>query len=199
MRRGSRRSVRLDVLCAMLLMTSAISAVAQPSDNLNRRFDEAERQIVRLTPTAFPDLPAGVVRELERRGCTIPQEASSRRPNNIIKGEFARRGQTDWAVLCSVNGISTILVFWRGVGVSPAVLAPVEDRHYLQTITETEIGYSRGISVVGREYILQNHRAFGGPTPPPINHHGIDDAFVGKASVTWYFYGSKWLSLCGAD
>jgi hypothetical protein len=31
---------------------------------------------------------------------------------NVIRGEFARVGQLDWAVLCSRDGHSTILVLW---------------------------------------------------------------------------------------
>ena|SRR5256885_1822750 len=85
----------------------------------------AETQITRLSPTAFPELPANLVQELQRRGCTIPQEAySETQPNNVIKGEFARPGQTDWAVLCSVKGVSTILVFWNASEINPAAIAP---------------------------------------------------------------------------
>jgi hypothetical protein len=32
-----------------------------------------------------------------------------------------------------------------------------------------------------------------------VHDHGIDDAFLGKASVTWYFYQGKRLRLQGAD
>src|SRR5437773_4814742 len=73
-----------------------------------------ETQITRLSPAAVPELPANLVQELQRRQCTIPQEAVQKKPNNVIKGEFARPGQTDWAVLCSVKSVSTILLFWNG-------------------------------------------------------------------------------------
>ena len=68
------------------------------------------------SPAAFPELPANLVQELQRRQCTIPQETFSKKRNNVIKGEFARPGQTDWGVLCSVKGVSTILVFWNEIG-----------------------------------------------------------------------------------
>jgi hypothetical protein len=44
-----------------------------------------ETRIVRLRPAAFPELPANLVQELQRRQCTIPQETFSKRRNNIIK------------------------------------------------------------------------------------------------------------------
>jgi len=52
-----------------------------------------EKYIVRLPPAAFLELPANLVQELQRRQCTIPQEATSaKKPNNVIKGEFTRAG-----------------------------------------------------------------------------------------------------------
>ena len=183
------------LLAAMLVSPSC----SQPPADHKRRFDEAERRIVRLRPTAFPELPGNVARELQRRGCTVPQEAYTKRPHNVIKGEFAKPGQTDWAVLCSVKGVSSILVFWNGSERSPAAIASLEDRGFLQGITADEIGYSRGIRSVGKDFIMGHYQAYGGPLPPPIDHQGIDDAFIEKASATWYFHGGKWLKLTGAD
>jgi len=40
----------------------------------------------------------------------------------------------------------------------------------------------RGTSPVGREFIMRHYHAYGGIKQPPIDQ-GIDDAFVGKASV----------------
>jgi hypothetical protein len=182
-----------------LFLFPATPIHAQLPDDLKRRFDDAERRIVRLSPTAFPALPGNVVRELQRRGCTIPQEAYTKKPSNVIRGEFARPGQTDWAVLCSVKGVSSILVFWNGSDKNPAILAPMEDRGFLQGITADQIGFSRGIAPVSKEFIMRHYQAYGGTKPPPIDHQGIDDAFIEKASVTWYFYGGKWLKLSGAD
>src|SRR5437773_8891389 len=110
-----------------------------------------EAQITRLSPAAFPELPANLVQELQRRGCTIPQETFSKKRNNVIKGEFAKPGQTDWAVLCSVKGVSTILVFWNGSEKNPASLASREDIGYVQFIGGDQWGYSRGIDAVGKD------------------------------------------------
>ena len=69
-----------------------------------------------------------MVHELQRRGCTIPQTAFTKKPHNVIRGEFAKPGQTDWALLCSIKGVSTILVFWNGSEKNPAEIAKMEDR-----------------------------------------------------------------------
>jgi hypothetical protein len=163
-------------------------------------FAEAqEARIVRLSPAAVRGLPPNLVKELERRGCTIPQETVTKKSNNVIKGQFARPGQTDWAILCSVKGVSTILVFWNGSEKNPAAIAPMEDRIYIQAFKKSQFWYSRGISPVRRDFITHHHDAYGGPKPPPIDHQGIDDRFVGKASVVWYYYDGRWLRLAGAD
>ena len=186
------------MLAGLAAIATALSFGQLPED-LKRKFDEAERRIVRLPPTAFPELPANVIRELQRRGCTVPQEAYTKKPHNVIKGEFAKPGQIDWAVLCSVRGVSSILVFWNGSEKNPSAIAPAEDRNYLQGITAEQFGFSRGITSVGKGFIMKHYRAYGGPTPPPVGHQGIDDAFIEKGSRTWYFHGGEWLQLTGAD
>ena|ERR1051326_3183044 len=158
-----------------------------------------EARIVRLPPAAIHQLPTNLVKELQRRQCTIPQETYTKRSNNVIKGEFAKLGQTDWAVLCSVKGVSAILVFWNGSEKSPASLAPMEDRIFIQGFRKSEYSYSRGIRPVGRSFITLHHNAYGERPLPPINHQGIVDTFTEKTSVVWYSYQGQWLKLSGSD
>ncbi len=191
--------MRAALLSIMLAVTLAVRSLAQARGELEKKFDEAERHIVRLRPADFKELPSNLVRELERRSCTIPQEAYTKLRNNVIRGELERRGQTDWAILCSVNGFSSILVFWKESENNPAEMARAEDRNFLQGMGGDKIGFSRRISAVGKNFIMRHYRAYGGPTPPPIDHQGIDDAFVEKASVTHYYYKGKWYKLTGAD
>jgi hypothetical protein len=78
-------------------------------------------------------------------------------------------------------------------------LQSAEDHIFLQDLGGNQLHYSRGISPVRTGSIMQHYQAYGGPTPPPIDHQGIDDAFIGKGSETWYFHRGKWLKLTGAD
>jgi hypothetical protein len=184
-----KRPVRRTILILITFVASVSLSFAQGTP----------ARIVRLSPTAVRELPANLARELQRRGCTIPQEQHSKRTNNVIKGEFAKRGQKDWAVLCSIKGISTILVFWNGSEKNPAPIAPTEDRIYIQAFRKDQFSFSRGITPAGRDFIRLHHDAYGGLTPPPIDHQGIKDAFIEKASVVWYFYKGQWLKLSGSD
>src|SRR4051794_21268719 len=156
-------------LASTVMSLAATSLVQQP-----------QTRIRRISPTAVRDLPANVAGELQRRGCTIPQEQYSKKINNVIKGEFARPGQRDWAVLCSLKGVSTILVFWNGSAKNPAMIAPMEDRIFIQGFKKSESAYSRGIKTAGKSFITLHRNAYGGSQLPPINHQGIDDAFIEK-------------------
>jgi hypothetical protein len=164
------------------------------------RWREADSATIRLSPAAYPRLPRRVRRDLRSRGCTIPQTFADTRPHNVISGEFARRGQTDWAVLCSRNGVSSILVFWGGSAKSVGEIARGADRNFLQVVGRNgEIGFSRSITTVGRGYILNHYRVYGGPKPPRIDHQGIDDGYLEKASYVLYYHRGKWLELQGTD
>jgi hypothetical protein len=110
------------------------------------------------------------------------------------------KGQKDWAVLCSRKRKLSILVFWGGSVRKVSATAVSPDIEFLQGIGGPgNIGFSRAISAVGRDYILKHYREYGGRKPPRIDHKGIDDAFVGKASEVHYYYRGKWLELQGAD
>ena len=185
-------------LRALVFLTAGIAHVASSQQGIEK-IRRAELQVRRLPPSAFPELPKRITQELERRGCTIPQVSADKTQQNVIKGEFTSKGPTDWAALCSLNRVSTILIFRNASEREPLELAPQSDADNLQSGGGTAIEYSRAISAVGREYILEHYRAYGGPKPPAINHQGINDAFVGKASVVRYFYAGKWLELTGAD
>lgn len=158
-----------------------------------------EIEKVLLPPSSFPQLPVGIRKELEKLGCKIPQPSFPKEPHNVIQGEFARPGQKDWAVLCSKEGISTIVVFWEESTACSDKISPAKDRSYFQGMGNGSIGYSRAIRAVGEKYISDHYERYGGTKPPPVDHQGIDDAFVGKASGVRYCHQGKWLILTGAD
>jgi hypothetical protein len=151
----------------------------------------AGEEVARLSPAVFAELPVNVVAALERRGCTIPQHAESSRRANVIKGEFARPGQTDWVVLCSRAGHLETIVFWNGLAAKMEIVFSLQVPDPLRSPFETEI------APVSRDYILDHCRA-GGVEPPPIDHQGIETS-TGMSSGIQYFYRGKWLLLPGAD
>src|ERR1700729_1325231 len=120
-------SILLPVRSTLLVACIAACCSAQIPNTPPRAWDVADRDVVRLSPAHFRELPTNLVAELQRRGCTIPQVPMVDGPHNVIKGEFRKPGQTDWAVLCSVNRISSILVFWNGSEKNPGEVERQKD------------------------------------------------------------------------
>lgn len=171
--------------------------LAIPQDR--EAWEKANAKVRRLSPAAFKELPNAVREKLEELGCVIPQTFLGGEPHNVIRGEFARKGQEDWAALCSIERKSSIRVFWGGPVRCEEKFEPVEDLLSLQGVGEGKIGYSSLITPADKNFIERHYKAYGGPQPPVITHQGIDHAFVGKASVVLYCHEGKWLRLTGSD
>src|ERR1041385_1977508 len=189
--------MRKKVALRPTILLPVVIAVASPNTiDAQDPWLKADAEVVRLSPTAFPELPSRVSRELVRLGCTIPQAKELATRHNVIKGDFGRSRQTDWAVLCSRERISSILIFWGGSAKSFSEIANISDDVFLQTIDGGgTIGFSRTIAPAGREYILEHYRAYHGPRPPPLSHQGIDDGFLEKGSTVYYHYRGRWREL----
>jgi len=150
-----------------------------------------------LKPSAFADLPPAIASVLRARDCLIPQPGPDG-AHNVIRGEFFAKGQTAWAVLCAAGGNSAILVFRGASDSHPAEVEKSSDEIYIEK-TGAGVWYGRQLRAVGRKFIVDHYDALGGPRPPPIDHQGIDDEFLEKASVVHYWYRGQWLRLTGAD
>lgn len=161
---------------------------------------KANAEVVRLSPTAFPELPIRISRRLLKLGCTIPQSKELTTRHNVVRGNFQRPKQTDWAVLCSRKRTSSVLIFWADSPNLFSEIAKIADDVFLQTIDgQGTISFSRIIMPAGKEYILEHYRAYHGPKPPPLNHQGIEDGFLEKGSTIYYYYRGRWRELQGAD
>jgi hypothetical protein len=147
--------------------------------------------ITRRNPRDLTDVPAAVRDELTRRGCTIPQADFDRDGRNVIRGNFFGTG-TDWAVLCSRHGASSILVF-QGATVHSDMVRRT-DTDFLQGDSRGGQVFSRAIRTLSPKLIQEYERLddMKGPSP---THDGISDAFQGKASDAWYWYRGKWIAV----
>ncbi|MGE5322126.1 MAG: hypothetical protein ACM3SW_04660 [Actinomycetota bacterium] len=175
----------------VLLVFLVVPLVA--AQHTREDWSRAEEAIVRLKPDAFPNLPKHVRTALAQRGCTIPQpyDAGAER-NNVLRGHFISSGTTDWAVLCSHQKRSSILIFRAGHSAQVASIGDEPDSQYLQVVDGgRKIGYSRLLTVATARQILK-HFAH-------ANRDGILDSFTGKASLLWYLSGGKWMKVPAGD
>lgn len=162
-------------------------------------WEEAEKEIKLLEASSFKHLPKNIIKKLEIKGCAIPQAYEIEKPHNVIKGQFAKQGQTDWAVLCSKNSSTTLLVFWGGSTQCSSEMEKEKNINGLQGMGGGEIGYSRYISSVNKKQIQKYQEYHETTILQPLLHEGIDVAFLGKASYVRYCYKNKWIFFSGAD
>lgn len=176
------------IVLALLLLGFAQE---RPTD-----FDRAEREIVRVAPTYYLGLPSAVRDALDVRGCTVPQTWGEVWPSNAVRGHFVGASSDDWAVLCSIRGSSSILVFSRGKVVASLARSP--DRQHLAGILPGRAAFERHIDRIAPRAIRDYCRAFEQQCPP-IRHDGIEDSPKSNVSEIRYFDGAKWIVLQGAD
>jgi hypothetical protein len=165
-----------------------------------------EREIVRLPPSAFTELPIPIQKDLTDRNCTIPQvyDYAGGQPRNVISGSFQDSHRSDWAVLCSIASQSRILIYKAGSATDvyevPKSLGPDSDS------IQGGLGFSRIIDTAGPEMIrsykqesarLSGENASDGSPSPPIEHDGIEDGLYEKASSVLYWHDGDWLVLPG--
>jgi hypothetical protein len=161
--------------------------------------DSAAAVVPRLAPSAFPELPGRVRADLASRRYRIPQTYGAGDVHNVINGEFIQPGENDWAVLCSRDDTSRILVFRRGRPDHVDELAARADRIYMQGIGNGKVGFSRMLTVADSAYIHTHASRYGCGFPPQLNHAGINDISLEKASEVWYWYGGRWWQSQGAN
>lgn len=178
------------------VLTIVLSSLLQHGSLAAHDWERANVATVRLKPAIFSELPATIRQDLERRGCEVPQTFSNKIPHNVIRGRFTSISEIDTAVLCSKRQISTILVF-RGSSISAVTeLATRPDREFLQVESAGNVvGYSRALGVAGPMYIRRHYREGKGAKLPQLNHDGINDIFIEKGSVVWFWYAGRWLQL----
>ena len=174
----------------------------------NRIWIIADSMTLRLPPSRF-NLPDSIISYLETNGYTIPQIWFEKKTHNVISGSFSKAGQRDWAVLASKNRISSIMIFWNGSVHDITELEKMTDESFLQVVAKDSIGFSRYIStadtatILGYQRMWKNYaEEYGGDYDIDISiidHDGIEEAFVEKASGIHYLHNKNWLRFSGAD
>lgn len=146
---------------------------------------------IRLLPVAsFPQLPSAVANQLDARGCMIPQTYEANGPENVITGSFQKPGSDDWAALCSVRGVTTLLVFFQSDFSHPIALRHQLDNQWLGVELSFAYGSAWGILAVPPRAVPRTYQ---------MNHDGIEDAFVEQSSVIHYYSHGHWTTLEGDD
>jgi hypothetical protein len=114
----------------------------------------------------------------------------------VIHGSLERPGSVDWAVLCSVHGEVSLLVFFSGGSPSqPAVLATARETERLQAHDLTgELGFDWGIDSATPQRI---HDAQAGMAhrPAPPDHDCVADSVIDHRTVYHLYRDGAWVKL----
>jgi hypothetical protein len=196
--------VRVMVGAALVALGSASSgasntATLQGGQTGLPDWDKANEAVRRLPPSAFRELPSFISSYLQRRGCTVPQHVAAQHASSVLSGSFTSPGQIDWAVLCSVRRVSTILVFRNGSTGPVAELARRDDRNSLSGQGDGTAAYDREIDVAAPGEIEAYKERYKTWSPTAkFDHDGIEDGSEHGSSI-FYWSGKYWYEFPGAD
>jgi hypothetical protein len=177
---------------------------AEPTLLDSDRWADAATRVVRLSPDSSPNVPVDIRRRITADGCTVPQRWTPRNdslergfdglvrgyeptappvaPTNLISGEFGAEGQRDWAVLCSINGRSSIRVYWGGPSACQTAFELIEDVRLLQDYT-FDYAIEKAAIPTMRSIARNVEERDGDLNLPPLTHDGIH-FHADKASIT---------------
>jgi len=153
--------------------------------------------VIRHLPvSSFPELPSEIQESLNRRGCLIPQTYEAHHPENVVHARLERAGSSDWAVLCSVKGAVSLLIFFtsgasRSFG-QPVVLASAPEMQRLQPHgPDGVLGFNWGIdsATPGQVHEAQaglEHRQ------PWLDHDALADSAVDHRTVYHFYVKNEW-------
>jgi hypothetical protein len=163
-----------------------------------------------LRPDDFKNVPAQVRSRLNQQHCLIPQDVETAAPHNLVAGEFAQRGQGDWAAYCSVQGKSKVLVIWGGPAHCPGepfgLNDPVDDDSLRHNADPEQWGRTPPhgsfwkLSVIRRAQVLARQQTgiVEGDLFKSASHDTLQRTSIAGANGV-YCQNGKWLGLWYAD
>ena len=152
-------------------------------------------RIRRLPVNSFPDLPAAFQKQLEQRGCLIPQTYEAHAPENVVHASLERAGASDWAVLCSSQGKVSLLVYFASAPSQLLVLSTAVETERLQAHDPSGVlGFNWGIDPASPERV-RDAQAGLEPRPPSIDHDALADVIVEGLTIYHYYSKDAWTLL----
>ena len=198
-----RHSTRCVVLCALAVLPAAAqgpdSQRLVESGHIEMEGQSIPYLVRRLPLNAFPDLPNAVVEQLNQRQCLIPQSYEAHHPENVVHGSLERAGSSDWAVLCSSEGKTSLLVFFGSAPGKPAVLATEPETKRLQRHDSSGVlGFNWAIEPASPQKV---HEAQSGMEKRPLrpDHDALADITLDRTTIYRFFKKGSWTVVDTSD
>ena len=106
---------------------------------------------------------------LQARRCEIPQAGNGTGGTNVIRGAFTAKDKVEWAILCSLNDSSQLLILSAETGAVVDSAAHPADADWIKRTVSDTWTYSQVIAVAPVDFLTN----YPGPFPTPIDHDGI--------------------------
>jgi hypothetical protein len=146
-----------------------------------------------LPVSSFPELPVVIQELLNRRGCLIPQTYAAHHPENVVHASLERAGSSDWAVLCSVQGKVSLLVFFTDLPPQPVILASALEKERLQAHDTTGVlGFNWGIDPASPEQVREAQTGME-RRPGLADHDALADSVVERRTVYHFYAKRAWI------
>jgi hypothetical protein len=193
---------------ASLLLFCCLSRI-QPQDSASAPLNTSGQVTFNGHPTpylirhlpanSFPQFPTAVQDALNRRGCLIPQTDEAHQPENVVHASLERPGSSDWAVLCSVNGTVSLLVFFSSGNAEPMVLATAPETERLQSHGSSNVlGFDWAIDPASPQDVHEAQLGMKHP-PPRIDHDALADSVIDQRTVYHFYFKNAWTLLDTQD
>jgi hypothetical protein len=196
----------MKLLTAVLAITLASASTRDDSSRERRRdqdrpptieqVTEAVGRVPRFAPDRFPTLPPAARDVFNKISCAVPQMSATGGPQNVIAGEFAAKGQRDWAALCSDGSTTVVRVAWGGPARCEDGVGARQDSESMTQVPPSMFTYDRTISTATTEHIGRALVRFKTTLPEPPAHDAIEDTNR-KAPALYYCRGGRWLTVPG--
>lgn len=200
-------SAGLKTRTAFFFLFAALAIPAQQSDwgtlNTSGKIildGHPTSYIIRHLPvSSFPQIPPSIQDRLTHRGCLIPQTYEAHQPENVVHASLEHHGSSDWAVLCSVDGSVSLLVFFSSSPGDPMVLASAPETERLQSHGSNKIlGFNWGIDPASPDQIHEVQMDM--PHPPArTDHDALADSRIDGRTVYHFYSHNSWTLLDTQD
>lgn len=132
-----------------------------------------------LHPSDFSELPKNAKAELEKINCLIPQTRLISGRHNVVHGELAKKGQTDWVVFCysKKDKTSVLKVIWGG---DAKCTGNVTQPHH-----EDLSNFVNFVTIESPENLHEYEI-------PSMKHQAILLHYGNEGGTAYYCNGSKW-------
>lgn len=152
----------------------------------------AVARIPRFAPDKFAALPPTAREAFTQMNCQVPQTSLTGGSSNVVQGEFAAKGQRDWAALCS-NGLTTeIRVVWGGPVRCEDRFAAVQDSDSVTISSASVATYTRSLGVASPEQTARHLTRLRATLPETPAHDALEDG-PATARLVHYCRGGHWL------